>query len=167
MTLYGDIYQVDGVTIQTSYFDEVRRLSGNPRIETLSDEALTSARIGASERVERKTRREDVSHNPNEVELYNLMSKAVNYFSSAEIMSPYNDKQESRKTNIIEAEKICKEIMDFESENDVTVENIDPIVVSEYSTPTLASDGVGEGRFSVTDYGGSGGLTRRSGYGEL
>jgi hypothetical protein len=79
-------------------------------------------------------------------------------------MSPYNDKQETRKINIQEAEKICKEITEFESEADVTVEQYDPIAVSEYSTPTLASDGIGEGHFSVTNYGGTGGLLRKSGY---
>lgn len=162
MTLYGNIYHTDGTTVKMAAETEIRRLSGNPRIESLSDEAIESARIGASERVERETRRENVLHNAGEVELYNLMSKATNYYASAEVMGPYNDKQEARKINITEAEKICKQIREFESSTDTTVEVIDPSVTSSYSTSAFGVEG-DDGMFAVTMFGGGRGFVNKSG----
>lgn len=149
--LYGDIYDDDGTTIFRTYYEEIRRMSGNPRPELLTDNDIDAARSSSSERVERLTHLEDVDHTE-ETELYNLMSEATNYFASSYCMVPFNDKQEARRVNSEEATKICTAIREGTAETDITQDISDPIVGSEYSSSSLATDGIGEGSFYITKY---------------
>lgn len=154
MGLYGDIYDEDGTTIVTAYLSGIRSLCGNPRPEVVSNELITAARASASERVERMTRRYNVGHGVTEVELYNLMSMATNLFASVYIMAPFNDKVEVRQVNENEAIEICKSIMESEDPSDPTTDPSAPIVTGDYATKYLAKDGIGEGVFQVTNFGG-------------
>lgn len=153
MGLYGDIFGADGETVITTYLEAIRNLCGNPRPEVVPDDSITAARASASERVERRTRRYNVGHSIDEVELYNLMGNATNYFASVYLMTPFNDKQEVRKINYEEAEAICNAIMEGEDPTDPTTDPTSPIVSSDYATSYLANDGIGDGLFYVTKYG--------------
>lgn len=154
MGLYGDIYDSAGTTIITTYLDGIRALCGNPRPEVVPNDSITAARASASERVERNTRRYNLGHSALEVELYNLMGKATNYYASVYLMAPFNDKVEVRKVNFQEAEAICKSIMESEDPTDPTTDPSAPIVTSDYATKYLAKDGIGDGIFQVTHFGG-------------
>jgi|SRR5215212_4687498 len=156
MGLYGDIYKPDGTTIWRTYLQEIRRLSGNIRPETLSDNDIDAARASASEQVERLTRLENVSP-VTEVELYNLMGEATNLFASSNCMAPMNDKQEARRVNAEEGMRICKAIKEGEVDTDISQDVTEPIISSDYATGSIASDGQGEGHFYVTKFAKEGG----------
>lgn len=149
--LYGDIFDTNGTTVVRTYTAEIRRLCGNPRPEVLSDSDIDAARRSASEQVERSTRISDV--NPlSEVELYNLMSEASNYYASSNCMAPMNDKQEARKVNTAEGNRICSLIREGITDIDPSKDISEPIVSSPYATGALAEDGQGEGPFYVTRF---------------
>jgi len=153
MGLYGDIYAEDGTTIVNGYLPSIRSLCGNPRPEVMSDSSITAARASSSEIVERKTRRSEVEHSGNTLELYNAMSQAVNLYSSVYLMAPFNDKVEVRKMNFTQAEQICKDIMEAEEPTDPQDPN-EPIVTGDYATKYLAKDGIGDGYIRVSNFSG-------------
>lgn len=154
MGRYGDIYDETGAVIVSSYLDGIRSLCGNPRPEVIPNDLITAARASASERVERLTRRYNLGHAPDEVELYNLMSMATNLFASVYIMGPFNDKVEVRKINELQAIEMCKSIGESEDPADPTTDPSAPIVTSNYATKYLAKNRIGDGIFQVTNFGG-------------
>jgi hypothetical protein len=133
-TIYGNIYTLDGTTIDRLYIDEVRRNAGNLAPHPILDAQINAQKVSSSEYIERATRKRNIQLNAENVELYNLMSEAVNLKASINIMTPMLDKQEIRKINIQLLKDIIEVIKETEFQDDPVKEESSSVISSDYET---------------------------------